>query len=575
MPIQPVVIDEFKDIARPGSTWRLNWFGAIERDPDVATEYKLQVILTLVKDSTLGSWHLEAAVDQDCLRMARVGVGQLPLLRIGSLWKDGELIRLKTGETKVFRLDIPAGPPTFYSPTDKVGQASLIPFRDHRLMGYGKNTRCLTLNHGGDPAGIIVPAIELIRFYYANSTRLAKAVFNGEFVHAPSNIYDPEYTGLDGKLAVVCRRQHFSNNDCWSIARILNSPVAFDCVRRVNDSMIRDFSNTGRANPESSFPFSGPTQLTALCKKVGYAPARWLVLSLVSCSAPFPYDDLLVIADNDNRQADPETDLPEKDKIPINRPSNSTNATSPIHLQSGTEPNKQNLPMRLELADSCFTALEGKVIKQLTKNQCKYASGQLRADAAPPSTTNGTADGDYVNPNVGKIELTSLKAEAIPPSYQLFVDLIRELNKWNGVTATPISLNDGLGLIKVKRKRPAGKRQLAYINHRTRELRHLMLVEIVVADNHYYIVEIQRRPKPASDKYCTEIFYSSDGKQLSENQIDQIITTLSSQEGRINDIGPLLRAGIRMRATGLKHTKATLHEYADKILSGLMTASAR
>ena len=98
MPIKPIVIDEFKDIARPGSTWRLNWFGAIERDPDVATEYKLQVILTLVKDSAIGSWHLEAAVDQDCLRMARVGVGQLPLLRIGSLWKDGELIRLKTGQ---------------------------------------------------------------------------------------------------------------------------------------------------------------------------------------------------------------------------------------------------------------------------------------------------------------------------------------------------------------------------------------------------------------------------------------------------------------------------------------------
>ena len=573
MPIKPIVIDEFKDIARPGSTWRLNWFGAIERDPDVATEYKLQVILTLVKDSAIGSWHLEAAVDQDCLRMARVGVGQLPLLRIGSLWKDGELIRLKTGETKVFRLEIPAGPPTFYSPTDKVGQASLIPFRDHRLMGYGKNTRCLTLLHGGDPAGVIVPVIELIRFYYANSTRLAKAVFDGDFVHAPSSIYDPEYTGLDGKLAVVCRRQNFSNNDCWSIARIINSPVAFDGVRRVSDSMIRDFSNTGRANPESSFPFSGSTQLTGLCKKVGYAPARWLVLSLVSCSAPFPYDDLLVIADNDNRQANPETDLPKKDKIPINRPTNPPKATSSIYLQSGTEPNKQNNPMRLEFPDTCFTALDGKVIKELTKEQCKYTSGQLRPDAAP-AATNSTADGDYSNPNVGKIELERIPAEALPPSYQLFVDLIYELNTRKDVTATLIPLSDGLGLIKAKRKRPAGKRQWAYINHHTRELRHFMIAEIIVADNHYYLVEIQRRPEPASNKYCTEIFYDHDGKQFSENQIDQIVMSMSSQEGRINNIEPLLCAGIRMRATGLKHTKATLYEYAEKILFGLKTARA-
>ena len=151
MPIQHVVIEEFKDASRPDSTWRLNWFGVIERDPDVATEYKLQVVLTLVKEHMRGHWHTEAAVEQDVVRMARIGVGQLPLLRIGSLWKDGALVRLRSGIEQLFSLDIPAGMPSFYSATDKVGLSGLIPFRDHRLMGYGKGTTCIVLPHGGDP----------------------------------------------------------------------------------------------------------------------------------------------------------------------------------------------------------------------------------------------------------------------------------------------------------------------------------------------------------------------------------------------------------------------------------------
>ena len=57
----------------------------VERDPKVATEYKLQVVLTKVKDDAKGAWHTESSVEQDILRMVPIGIGQLPLLRMGSL----------------------------------------------------------------------------------------------------------------------------------------------------------------------------------------------------------------------------------------------------------------------------------------------------------------------------------------------------------------------------------------------------------------------------------------------------------------------------------------------------------
>lgn len=575
MPNPQVVIEEFKDASRPGSTWRLNWFGGVERDPKVATEYKLQVVLTKVKDDARGAWHTERAVEQDILRMVPIGIGQLPLLRMGSLWRDGKLEMLRSGDAQVFDLDIPPGVPNYYIATDKIGLSGLVPFRDHRLMGFGKNTKCLVLPHNGDPTGIIIPAIELIRFYYANSTRLSKAIFDGGFVHAPSSIYDPEYTGLDGKLAVVCRRQDVSDDDCWTIARILNSQVAFDGARRVNDSMMRDFANTQNANPESAFPFSGKTKIKALCKQVGYAPARWLVLSLVSCSAPFPYEDLQVMADNDGRQANPDTDLPDQAKIPIHRPGlDDEQELTPLQLQSVKEPDSKTQPKRLELSGDSFPALQGKQIKKQDKEFCNYKAGQLTPIVAPDFIVSGTADGTHAGDKVGKAELERIRSESLPPSYDLFVELIDELNSREAVTARLLPLVDGPGLIKAVRTAAAGKRQWAYIDHSRRQLRHFMFAEIQIAGSYYYLVEIERRPPPPSDSYCSEIFFDATEKPLSPHQISQVANILSRQFGRISDLEPLSWLGIRKRVHGLKHTKPTLSDYADKILYGISTAKA-
>lgn len=570
MPTQHVVIDEFKDISRPGSTWRLNWFGAVERDPNVATEYKLQIVLTLVKNTIHDDWHTEAAVDQNCLRMVLVGVGQLPLLRIGSLWKDGKLIRLRSGIEQVFTLDIPCDIPNFYCATDKIGAASLIPFRDHRIMGYGKNTKCIVLSNLDDDAGIIIPVIELIRFYYCRSTRLTKSVFDGDFVHAPFTIYDPNYTGKDKNIATVCRRQDVSDDDCWTIARILNSQAAFDGVRRVNDSMIRDFANIGQANPESIFPFSGTTSLKALCKKIGNAPSRWLVLSLISCSAPFPYDELQVIADNDGRSADTDTDVADQNKTPINRPlSNADEEVDAIRIQSANETDKSALPVHLELSGDCFTALLGKNIQKPSKDCCNYKSGQHRAYSGSQTELTGTSNGDQQKQNIGKVELVAPVRDSIPPSYELLIELVAELNTIAHVRARLYPLADGIGLVRVKRTAPAGRRQWAYLNSSTRRLRYLMMVEINYDDRFFYLVEVERRPNSSSDKYCADIFFNPAYSAISQVQTNCIVTELSRQNGRISKDETLTAAGIIISNPGLKHTWKNAKQYASRVINSL------
>jgi hypothetical protein len=575
MPNPHVVIEEFKDASRPGSTWRLNWFGGVERDPKVATEYKLQVVLTKVKDDAKGAWHTERAVEQDILRMVPIGIGQLPLLRMGSLWRDGKLEMLRSGDAQVFDLDIPPGLPNYYIATDKIGLSGLVPFRDHRLMGFGKNTKCLVLPHNGDPAGIIIPAIELIRFYYANSTRLSKAIFDGDFIRSPSSIYDPDYSGLVGKCAVVCRRQDVCDDDCWTIARVLNSQIAFDGARRVIDSMMRDFANTRQANPESAFPFSGKTQIKALCKKVGYDPARWLVLSLVSCTAPFPYEELQVMADNDGRQANQNTDLPGQAKIPINRPRyEGAQELKPLRLQSAQEPDGMTLPSRLELSEDKFQALAGKRITKQDKKLCHYKAGELTTVVDQTPSISGTADGSHSGKGIGKAEFVSTQSDALPPSYDLLIELVQELNTRTEVSARLFPLANGAGLVKVPLTAPAGRRQWAYIDRHRRQTRHIMVVEINFATNHYYLVEIERRPGSSGDKYCAEIYFLSHRAPFSETHIAALATRLSKCDGRVTN-DEILSIGLRRLAKGLRHTDSCTADYARRIINNISACATQ
>jgi hypothetical protein len=64
-----------------------------------------------------------------------------------------------------------------------------MPFQDAvYLFGaswrYVRRTLLVAVEEDGDPYGLMVPTAEIIRFYYARSTRLAQALFWGEYKEA-------------------------------------------------------------------------------------------------------------------------------------------------------------------------------------------------------------------------------------------------------------------------------------------------------------------------------------------------------------------------------------------------------
>jgi len=150
-----------------GGDWTVLWVGQVSYSANKPDEPDIEVLLTNKEETGY----------------IKVGVGQLLLVDIGSVWRKGVRIRRRSGDMK--RIEITSGKsrvslaelgdlPVETIISKKVIEA-LEPEPSHLLR-----QRCLLFDRGEDySVKVIIPCIVLIKTFYAPSSTLARVVFNG------------------------------------------------------------------------------------------------------------------------------------------------------------------------------------------------------------------------------------------------------------------------------------------------------------------------------------------------------------------------------------------------------------
>jgi hypothetical protein len=290
----PTRIPPIREFPKDDRTWRIDWLGAVERH---ASEALIDVFLSpgkagIAKPEKQGHFEAGEAVK------IQVGVGQLPFLAIGTLWKNRRRMMGTVGtelmlsgiqvSSETVRL-VDAG--TLLSEDPK---RWMIPPFDHKIDSAARRSRCFAIEYDGDPYGILLPVAEAIRFYYAVSTDLAHIVFSGGFQLDLDSIINTADFGMvpGAERMYLKRRRWLSDADGWIIGRVLGSPQAASGVARVYDSLLQHSANAVSAFPECGLPFEGATRWQArgvpLFREKGTG-SSFLILELLRCSAPFPF----------------------------------------------------------------------------------------------------------------------------------------------------------------------------------------------------------------------------------------------------------------------------------------------
>ncbi|MBV1775074.1 hypothetical protein KSF73_05025 [Burkholderiaceae bacterium DAT-1] len=560
-------IPKIREFPDDGRIWRVDWFGGVERNSQVPSEPKIQLIISPVVDG-VADYAATSAVIHEERRSISIGVGQLPLVTIGSLWRSRHCLVENAGKTKTFdNLGISTETVRLIKSDALVDGDSIIRKKYHQI-GAGLATNCLAIEWQGDPYGIIIPVAEIIRFYYATSTDLAKAIFAGDFRHELDTIVNPAECGYieQEKRCILKLRKEFADADAWIIGRVLNSPEAFNGAALVHDSMIKQaVQSKPRLYPEVAFPFSGETNLRVRMKAMKTPDEkrwRFIVFALEHCSGPFPFSAITCYRDNSNLRPEEGKDLPDDQKepaYPVRWPSGKDVADG--ELQSDDEPSYNIHSAIIDLPEERFGALDGMELEKPGKEMCHYFSASTVRPLALPTEVLGTGDGTYADNGVTptSAETRHVRQEAMPASFENFEAMVKHLNGLPECQARIRPRSDTIAYIPLTKPHKAW--QWSYLDSGMKQRRAVAIADITSEQQVCSLIEFQWRE---GESFKLAMVSLPSGARVGDELMCLLLRVLAKKDGRWESAKPLL-AGVNLAT--LKHTWPSIEAFADAVIS--------
>jgi len=278
---KPIRIDAF-----PTGTWRLDWFGEVaypyrrwrRRQPSVA------VYMSPVAE--------DGQVDHSGQHHVWVSVGTLVLLRVGDIWCNGELKSRPDDGLEEFK-DVQIDRST--TNLIKAGlnlddKGFLIPLNEHQGHRQCTQTYCLMVKLP-DERRLIIPCMELVRFYFGSSSSLLTKLFLPPIDR--KSLYSKPWMDQESKTLFLTLGKDISGASAADIGRIHLDLHAWHAVALVGSSCLKDSVANRQIFPQAIFPFEGVTTLEASGQWLSYAGqdrSTFLVFNLRSCSHPLPFN---------------------------------------------------------------------------------------------------------------------------------------------------------------------------------------------------------------------------------------------------------------------------------------------
>lgn len=299
--------------------WRVEWFGQTGF-PNPRGRYRqasVCVSISRVRFLSKTRYMTEPPISR------WVSVGTLVLLRVGDLYRGRRKHSSGDGEVEIFR-DICVDPPG--TEIVKTGRSEagdfLLPLAFH--PGHRDHTRgyCVRIPLS-DGRQLIVPCMEIIRFYFGSSSTLLSKLFRPDLKR--EDLFDPTQSWVrpDRARAHLHLTDGLPGRSAVDVARIAGDKAAWHSAIQIGLSMASDH-NQGYIR--TSFPFTGRTTLLARGKwlPLGNQPGRTFVVhQLLSCSHPLPFQSLSYRAEWSSRPTSRErstrtsSDSPESKKAAV------------------------------------------------------------------------------------------------------------------------------------------------------------------------------------------------------------------------------------------------------------------
>ncbi|HEX8459714.1 MAG TPA: hypothetical protein VF656_20635 [Pyrinomonadaceae bacterium] len=556
------IVEAFLDNNR-NRIWRIEWFGEVDLNPQVPSEQTIEVVLVPLKEAEIDPQTINKKSSYEYRErcVVRVGVGLLPCLHIGTLWRNGHQLQTPSYTDLSFN-NLLITPETSRI-TDAHRNPDLIITKYHPTVSNCVKAKYLIIDLDKDQHSVnqqsklIIPCVEIARFYYTNSTQLTKAIIGGGLDTHANDVYDPRKTRLPGDdgIGFVQLRQNIKDADKEVVARFAFDPIANRNARNINASIIRNAFNEGCAVLEARPPFERTSDLKVQGKWIRSADEIWhfLVYQIVSCTAPFPFEQLDWARDNDG------TSVGERDlSLPVAYPGRIKKPVRPPERKEGDqeitnveEPSLDYAVTDIELDSDRFPDLRDKKAGKKFRN----TENQTRADIFRPSGPEdinkfSTGDGGHEGKKIAPFSVTQHEQEQsqdndkegrrtrLPAGLDNFKDILHELEKLGDVTTALVLLDSESDDADIKSCTyfPVlhGRRTLkwSYIDFDEQHRRQAMIAHCRYNNAHFYIMDIEVKEDDDSDRYSMLLLNDTRLIEVGAGRLRAVLHFAAQKKGR-------------------------------------------
>lgn len=577
---------------RDGRIWRVDWFGSVFLDQLQAFNPAIEVLLSpLCEQEThpnrLG-WKDAEEVDPTAQRIVNIRVGELPAVRLGTLWKNGfevaspryptyDASRLEFSEDSLDVVEAGQNEP------GREATASLVPRHLRHIGVRHAHSRCLAVSGDGDPYHLLIPAAEVLRFYYGRCTLLLQALLTRPFEENKHRIFDPESSGRtsDGTCAVYPKAA-FGPTSMRVAAILACSNCGDRAAKRIHPALVKNLREgpVKRTELEVLPPFRGVSGLRVRGRRFGHnGRKRFLAYEIMAGNLPVPGGKVvrrgvkwkpltpemkdLVDSERQKKSQEQAAEAEDQPTVPGSNPT----------VLFGEEPRQKDSRTKLKASCGKFAdeieiiddrdevdrpkALTGGKEANGKKRKTKTAGGDV-------STGDGTYTDTPVHPasvedaaNQGSSAASTDKpkpSQSGGSSFREFPKILERLgaryglpyrllgNEGGSVDAflPTLTLPDKVEVPKADgkdRETPRTKtRPIKWARMPESRRREVLVAEIVLEDAYFYAFELEHRHIDADtldEHYCMAILWArEDYHCLDENELEEILFQCALRKGR-------------------------------------------
>ena len=290
-------LPSFPALTPDDQIWRLDWFGECAYPGSVRRYAQPSVRVGLSSLRCDPSDHAALispdGTDHQHQHETWVPIAALPMLAIGDLWQNGHQIGSPDYQVESFKnLRINSDSASFVKAGLAIDEHFLLPLSRHPWHRLYTQSYCVALTLD-EQRRLLVPCIELIRFYFGSSSNFLQILFTEHLV--PEALWSSKHLNPSNRHLHLVLANHLSGASATDIGRIAESKLAWRAAAGIYTSCQKASATSHPAYPYTGFPFEGNTDLTVSGMWLPFGDhenATFLAFRIRSCSHPFPFQSL-------------------------------------------------------------------------------------------------------------------------------------------------------------------------------------------------------------------------------------------------------------------------------------------